>query len=404
MAAALRALVAVEPGYAPAWFRLAEEEFKRGGFDAAADAYTRAIAADRAATPGVAAAAGSRPALLPVAVHASLGLSRVALQQDRLDEARARLEALTGEVPRFGSAHRLLGEVYRRLGRDADVERHLEQALLLRPYAPPADPLVDALVLESRDSTLLLKQASMADRAGDQAWRERLTRRAFEFDRDNPEVVYRMGVLLLSLERPADALPFFEQHRRMDPDRLDSLTQIGRALIALERLAEAEQVLRQALASDDAEAHYNFAWVLDERGRFAEAVEHYRKAIDRNPNHADAHYNLGLLSVREGRRDEAAQHFSAAIASHPAHADAHTNLAITLVQRGLVEEGLEHYATAIAINPDHLGARFNLALGLARLGRLEEAVREFETIVRLDPTDADAHRYLEDLRAKIPSS
>jgi len=63
----------------------------------------------------------------------------------------------------------------------------------LQPFAPYLDPMVDDLARESRNSTLLLRVSSEANLAVNAEWAEYLTRRALEFDPDNPEAVVKLG-------------------------------------------------------------------------------------------------------------------------------------------------------------------------------------------------------------------
>ena len=67
-----------------------------------------------------------------VAAYAALGLARLALVRERLEQAREMLEGVTTRAPRFGPAFRLLGDIYARLDRSADAERAVQ------PRQPPA--------------------------------------------------------------------------------------------------------------------------------------------------------------------------------------------------------------------------------------------------------------------------
>ena len=62
----------------------------------------------------------------------------------------------------------------------------MRRANLLPVYAPYAVPLVDDLARESRNSTFLLQQTAATDLNA--LWNEYLTRRASEFDPNNPDV------------------------------------------------------------------------------------------------------------------------------------------------------------------------------------------------------------------------
>ena len=71
---------------------------------------------------------------------------------------------------------------------------------------PTPIPMVDALARESRNGTLLLRLASDATLSANAEWSELLTRRALEFDPDNPEAVAKMGRILRTFGRDEEAL------------------------------------------------------------------------------------------------------------------------------------------------------------------------------------------------------
>jgi len=47
-------------------------------------------------------------------------------------------------------------------------------------------------------------------------------------------------------------------------------------------------------------AQFNIGNLYDELGRLDDAQEHYRMALELNPQYADAHFNLALLCERQG--------------------------------------------------------------------------------------------------------
>ena len=49
------------------------------------------------------------------------------------------------------------------------------------------------------------------------------------------------------------------------------------------------------------------------RGQVDEAIAHYRKALEINPDYVEAHYNLGNALAGRGQVDEAIAHFQKAL-------------------------------------------------------------------------------------------
>ena len=385
----LREIVAANPGLALAWLRLGDAEFKRARYQDADEAYGRAEEASRAKTVPRLETLVVSPARrdgIPVGSYAVLGRARVALQQGQIALARQWLETVVADTPRFGIAHRLLGDAYQRLGEADKAARHLARAAALPAYNAVPDLTVDALGRESRSSVLLLKQASAADLVRDAAWGEYLIRRALEFDPANPDVVYEMGALLQQLKRPREALPYFEHHLDMVNDDQQTLVQIGKCYSDLGRFAEAEATLRRALAlSDDAVGEYNLGYVLEQVGRAGEAEHHYQRALALNPGLAAAQTNLGTALAGRGRFAEAVGHLAEAVRLEPGNAAARNNLGAVFLQQRQMEDAAREFRLALELNPDHADAHANLGSALAHQGAYDEALRQFDEALRIDP-------------------
>jgi tetratricopeptide (TPR) repeat protein len=382
----LRRAVELNGHYPAAWFRLGEEEFKRGRDVEATTAYQHALAASTGR------AAGSPASLY---AYATWGLARIALRQGDIARARVLLEKAVAEAPQFGPAHRTLAEVFTVEGRKDDAQREQRLSRRLPPYVPPPDPIAESLLASSRNSEVLLKAASVADRAGDRIRRETLTRRALEVDQDNAQVVYRMGVVLQELGRPEEALLLFERHRRMAPSEFGTLNRIGQCLIELGRLKEAETAFRERLArQDDGAAHYNLALALHRGGRFSEAIPHYLLAIEKTPHDAAPHNNLAVGFASRGDVRPAIEHYRRAIAIQADSADAHANLGALLAQHGMLAEALREFREAVSLDPLHANAQYHLGATLARQGQPDAAIEALEQAVASDPRHVEARTSL----------
>jgi hypothetical protein len=77
--------------------------------------------------------------------------------------------------------------------------------------------------------------------------------------------------------------------------------------------------------------------------RTDEAVECYRAAVQRDPEHASAWNNLGIALCDLGRYDEAQEAISRAIAAKPDHAAAHMQLGVLRLLRGDFLAGWSSY-------------------------------------------------------------
>jgi len=350
LAGRLRAIAARAPPFAPVWLRLGEAEFKAGRYDEAAAAWTRA-----AQLPEPDADSAVSPPHVPeasIASYAAFGRARIALVRNDAAGARDILERVVRDSPSFGPALRLLGESYRALGREAEAARAVYRAGRLPAFAPFVDPVVDDLTRRSRNSTLLLRVASEASLMVNAAWSEQLTRRAVQFEPENPDAVLKLARVLRTTDRNEEALGWFVKYAETVPGDYLALAHIGSCLSALGRYAEAERYFRRSLAGlDDATTHYNLGLLMATTGRPDQAEREYRRAIAIDPAQADARGNLATLLVRMGRHAEAVRELRQLVADDPENVAALTNLGVALIEQGRPSEARPHLEEALRLAP-----------------------------------------------------
>jgi tetratricopeptide (TPR) repeat protein len=104
----------------------------------------------------------------------------------------------------------------------------------------------------------------------------------------------------------------------------------------------------------------------EQRSRWTDALEWYRRATAADPSWFEAQYNYGVLAYR--------------LRIYPA--------------------ALPAYETALAIQPDSVNARYNFALALKAAGYATDAVDELEKIVAANPNEVRAQLALGNLYAQ----
>lgn len=116
------------------------------------------------------------------------------------------------------------------------------------------------------------------------------------------------------------AVELYSERIRIDPAEPRARVQLGTALLALERYAEAGEQFREAarLKPDDDQAQYYLAVTLRRAGRVAEAQAGFERALQLNPDLYKAHGNLGAIALTAGDFASARLHFEAALAINPA--------------------------------------------------------------------------------------
>jgi tetratricopeptide (TPR) repeat protein len=140
------------------------------------------------------------------------------------------------------------------------------------------------------------------------------------------------------------------------------------------RYAEAEQACRQALQADagDADAWHLLAMAQCRTGRFGEAEDSFLRAIAARPDLAGAHSNLGIILAMQGRPEEALARFRRALDLDPNLADAHNNLGCALRDLGRADQAEPSFARAVELDPDHAMALRSLVVLLDGRGAFAE--------------------------------
>jgi protein O-GlcNAc transferase len=166
-----------------------------------------------------------------------------------------------------------------------------------------------------------------------------------------------------------------------------------------ERLDRAETLYRKALEKDPehAEALHLLGVIAYQKGQIESAIELIGRALPALQDLAEAHLNLGNALREVGRLTEAVDCYRRAIALEPDYGMAHSNLAGALNDQGLFEAGLESSRRANGLIPDFAGAPLNCANALMGLGRFAEAEAPLRRALELMPDRAEIHRDLGDV-------
>ncbi len=200
---------------------------------------------------------------------------------------------------------------------------------------------------------------------------------------------------------PAAAEPYLRRVLRREPDLLQARLSLGRALLAQQRGAEAQQQLGRLTAgpapeySGDrrirASGHELLAGMHFAGGDREAAFREYGLALAEHPESAVAHLGRGTLLADGGRLEEAVGHLAAAHQLQPQSAPILYNLGVILAQLGREAEAIEVYGAAIRLTPDDPEVRNNLGFLLLGRGQPEAAEPHFRHAIAAHPDFAPAH-------------
>jgi tetratricopeptide (TPR) repeat protein len=396
--AILSSLVKSQPDLALAHFNLASVYAQQNRFREAADEYGKALGLD------------------PSNDVARVSLVKALTILSQYSEALPLIEDHARRHPKDFEGHKLLGIVYRGLGRDAEAEAELRRAVEMRPGD-----------YESRYNLgFILARLGKPGEALPQL------RRAQELNPDSSEVRFQLASVLRALKRYDSAreelktlqqqkqasvkeslasvraneanqylqsgdivraVEIYREVLRENPANARTYYNLAMALERLNDRAGERQALEQAVGLDEQlAAAQNQLGVLDlEDDKIADAEKRFKIALMLDPQYAEVQSNLGVLYGRQGKAGAAEALFRQAIENNPRYAQAYVNLGLILANLKRFSEAEKEIQNALRIEPSSLRALSALGMVQTRLGRQGEAVESFRKVATLDPKSPDAH-------------
>ena len=196
-----------------------------------------------------------------------------------------------------------------------------------------------------------------------------------------------------------EALARFEQALAAAPENPEVIEAVGRALLNMDRLEEAEASFLDALELDPewVAPRMGLAMVALGRDEPFKIVHHLERAIEADPEYPEAYVELGRYYGSMAEPALAKATFERWTARHPEDADMLINAGLTAFDATDYAQALEFFekATEAASSEEQKsGARTFRANTLDMLGRYDEAVEAYEEVIDETPEWWEAHANL----------
>lgn len=161
----------------------------------------------------------------------------------------------------------------------------------------------------------------------------------------------------------------------MQPNNAEALYLLGEISMRKARHEDAIRLINKAIAcgGHDPAFFFSLACAYHGAGRLKEAVEYYRKIIERDSRAVEARNNLGCVLQTQGDLAGAEREYRAALQIDTEFSPAHYNLGRLLEDRGEVDEAISHYRHALIRAPEHKDCLNRLGAALDKKGLLAEA-------------------------------
>jgi protein O-GlcNAc transferase len=260
-------------------------------------------------------------ALAPDAAETYVNHGVVLEQLQRYEHAVAAFAACLARAPDDKRALRGLGTVQLRLGRFEDAESNLRRLNALNP----------------EDAETLGNLGIAAQALGRSADAERFLRAAV--DRAGAKPAMRQSLLLLLNKEPRDAAAreAFRDVLRNDPEAWKLEIHIAHRLLDIGRLEQTRQLLEDMLAvhHDNSQVWSEAGVVYLRHGKHSEAIAHFNKAIEIDPQSSAAFTNLGGAYLQTHQLPKAVATFREALKRDPSAFQAQVSMirALRLMER-----------------------------------------------------------------------
>ena len=327
----------------------------------------------------------------PAPDYAAQGLQ--ALEAQKYDAA---VEAFTRAIatdPKDYSAHFNLGLTYTFLGKDAEAVAEYRRTLELKPGlyeaqlnlgmvlmrqknpAEAAPPLAQAVEQKPKEfrPRLYLAQALLA--TGDNAKAETHFAAAAELDPKSPAAQLGLGQALASQDRLPDAAPHFRRAAELDASYQDALLELAALYEKAKQPAEAIAIYQQFPAN--AAAQERLGELLLETKRYADAIPRLEEAYTKDPTAANR-AALAAAYLFNQQTEKALPLLEKSVNDDPRNYDLRLMYARALRDLKRYPPAAQQFYEAVKLKPDARETWNDLAGMLYLAGNLEGSLSAFD--------------------------
>jgi tetratricopeptide (TPR) repeat protein len=295
---------------------------------------------------------------------------------NRPEEDVRELKEILAVDPRSAEGHMLLGIAYRMVGSAeflGEAVAELRQALDIDPaYAPArlylahiyldlgrferAREELNAALAQVPGNTQFLTLLGEVERQLKNLRRSlEVLRQALEIDESSPQAHYYLGLTLVDLGRPAEAIKELERVVQSGEKRADVYLSLGAAYLEAGRLDEGLEILSQATHIDPsrADTRIQLARAYRLKGMPDKAEAQLLIAMPQGPASVgsplvqqrqleyDLYLEQGLLKLQQGQLESAANAFRKVLEMDPDHGPTNRHLAEVYLRQGQYARALE---------------------------------------------------------------
>jgi tetratricopeptide (TPR) repeat protein len=367
--AAFKKAIASDPQYADAQNNLGVLYSREGKDSAAATLYQQAIASD------------------PKYAKAYVNLGLLLADHGQVAQGEQQLRIAIQMNPSDPGAYTALGMIQGKTGRAAEAAESFRKAVSLEPDSADAHLNLGIALVDQYNRTDGFKEFSEAAR----------------LDPRSPAVHYNLGRFYFETAKYEDARKELEEALRLEPNHAAALYFLALAAKQDNDLDRSTQLFEKviSLQPGNPDAQFLLGQNLEHQGKTAEAVVHWKLALQADPNYSQALYNLAR-TLRKSNDPEAQQYQARydTLQKNQQISDRVQQLGNFALEASNAENWPQAFAQmqeALELCgecPEAAHLHKNLGMMYVRTGKLEQAQKELETALQLNPDDNGAKQGL----------
>ena len=367
--AAFKKAIASDPQYADAQNNLGVLYSREGKDSDAATFYRQAIASD------------------PKYTKAYVNLGLLLAEHGQVAQGEQQLRTAIQMNPGDPGAYTALGMIQGKTGRAAEAVESFRKAVSLEPNSADAHLNLGIALVDQYDRTNGFKEFSEAAR----------------LDPRSPAVHYNLGRFYFETAKYGDARKELEEALRLDPNHAPALYFLALAAKQDNDLDRSTELFEKviALQPGNPDAQFLLGQNLEHQGKTAEAIAHWKLALQADPNYSQALYNLAR-ALRKSNDPEAQQYQDRydTLQKNQQTTDRVQQLGNFALEASNAQNWPQAFAQmqeALELcgecsEASHLHK--NLGMMYVHTGKLDQAQEELQTALQLNPDDNDAKQGL----------
>lgn len=182
-------------------------------------------------------------------------------------------------------------------------------------------------------------------------------RHAAESSPSSAVYAYTLGLALESVNDAAGAIAAYQRAILLDAQYLRPRINLGNLYLARDNFDEGINCLSEAFRIESAnfEVNNNLGAVYAKMERWSSSIEHYERALAREPNHPIVHLNLARAYTGAGDLTKAQNSYQAVLRLNRDSWDALFELGKTCVSLGMRDDARKYLVDLLQRNPSYSG-------------------------------------------------